>query len=375
MDTSAPAAVPAPAPELTTAVLPPRWVMWAAGLLVIGLVLLVVFQPDLRALAASTWSEMLSISPVLLGLLFFFKVLQALFSALVWRNLLHAAWPGSAPSYRFVLAVDQGQDVVNAMVPMKGGTWAMLAVFDLSIPHARPSKLLTVWGVQNLAFLLFAGITYTITAIGLPGQEQGGNGVVGTITARPWLAVTVLAALVVAVVVAGVLGRRKLADIRQQVREGITILRTPKRYFRLVFLPSLASYLSRIAAYAVLLAAFDIPVSVWTLALALGSHALAGAVRVTPAGLGTTQAIDVVALQAYASAEVVTAYSLSEIAVTAIAAMSVSLIALVSAIGWRRMQQVGRLVRRGQLSETLHRLARFQRMVHLRRHGHRDDRV
>jgi hypothetical protein len=313
---------------------------------------------------------MLSISPALLALLFFFKILQTLFSALVWRNLLHAAWPEANLQYRFVLAVDQGQDVINTLVPMRGGTWAMLGIFDLSIPRARPSKLLAVWGVQNLAFLLFASVTYVITAIGLPGQTQGPAQVFHSITSRPLVMIAVIASGVLVAGMLAVFGRRKLAGVRQQVEEGIAILKTPKRYLRLVFLPSLASHLAKIAAYAVLLAAFDIPVSVWTLALALGSHALAGAMRVTPAGLGTTQAIDVVALQAYASAEVVTAYSLSEIAVTALTAITVFVVALVSSVGVRRMRQLFRLFRRGDLSEALHRHARLQRAIHLRRHGH-----
>ena len=83
-----------------------------------------------------------------------------------------------------------------------------------------------------------------------------------------------------------------------------------------------------------LLAAFDIPVSVWTLALALGSHALAGAVRVTPAGLGTTQAIDVIALRDYAPPEIVTAYSLAGLAISAVVSFSLAIIALFSAYGW-----------------------------------------
>lgn len=344
--------------------------MWTAALLVTGLVALVTFQPDLRSLAASTWREMLSIPPALLALLFFFKVLQTLFSALVWRNLLHAAWPEASLSYRFVLAVDQGQDVVNTLVPMRGGTWAMLGIFDLSIPRSRPSKLLAVWGVQNLAFLLFAGITYAITAVGLPGQTQGPGAVIDSITSRPLVTVGVVVAVALVLALAAIFGRRKLAGIRQQVQEGIAILRTPKRYFKLVFLPSLASQVSKIAAYAVLLAAFGIPVSVWTLALALGSHALAGAVRVTPAGLGTTQAIDVVALQAYAPAEVVTAYSLSEIALTALTATVVSAVALLSSIGWRRMRRLFRLFRRGELGVALERLSRLQRAMHLRRVRH-----
>jgi hypothetical protein len=354
------------AAPMPVSVLPPRWVMWLAVVLLISLIALVSFQPDLRALAASTWREMRSISPFSLALIFTFKVMQALLSALVWRNLLSAAWPGTPISYRFVLGVDQGQDAVNTILPARGGTWAMLGIFKLAIPRARPSKMLTVWGVQNLAYLLFAGITYVIVAVGLPGRTGGTGRVTGFVSSQPWLAGAIGVTLLGAIAVVAIVGRRKLGEVRQQVREGVAILRTPRRYIRLVFLPSLAAYGFRCAAYATLLSAFSIPVTIWTLALALGSNALAGTVRITPAGLGTTQAIDVVALRDYAAPEQVTAYSLSEIAITAIASFTVSAVALLSVIGLRRLRAMPGHIRRGEFTAALHGLGNQPRVIRAR---------
>ena len=112
-------------------------------------------------------------------------------------------------------------------------------------------------------------------------------------------------------------------------------------------LPSIASWLFSCAAYAVLLRAFDIPLTIWSLALALGSNALGGAVRVTPGGLGPSQALDVIALRDYASAEVVTAYSLSEIAISAIVSICLALGAMLSIGGWHGTRRVLRHLRRG----------------------------
>jgi hypothetical protein len=340
--------------------------MWSAALLLIGLIALVTFQPDLRALAASTWREMRSISPVSLALIFAFKVMQALLSALVWRNLLGAAWPGTSIPYRFVLGVDQGQDTVNTVLPARGGTWAMLGIFKLSIPRARPSKILAVWAVQNLAYLLFAGVTYIIVAVGLPGQTGGTGGLTDFVSSKPWLAGVIGVAFLAALATIAIVGRRKLGEVRRQVREGVAILRTPRRYIRLVFLPSLAAYGFRCAAYATLLSAFSIPVTVWTLALSLGSNALAGTVRITPAGLGTTQAIDVVALRDYAAPEQVTAYSLSEIAITAIVSFTVSVVALLSVIGMQRLRAMPGHLRRGDISTAFHGLGERPRAVRSR---------
>jgi len=94
-------------------------------------------------------------------------------------------------------------------------------------------------------------------------------------------------------------------------------------------------------------------VTVETVALALGSHALAGAVRVTPGGPGTTQVADVVALGAYAPAEVVTAWSLAEIALNALVSLAVSVVALFSLAGLRGSRLLLAHLRRGELAAGL----------------------
>jgi hypothetical protein len=116
----------------------------------------------------------------------------------------------------------------------------------------------------------------------------------------------------------------------------------------------------------VLLAAFGIPVTMWTLALALGSNALAGAVRITPGGFGTTQAIDVIALRDYASPEVVTAYSLSEIAITAVVSSTIALAALLSVSGWHGTRALLLHLHRGDVAARLHTLGQRQRALRAR---------
>jgi len=345
-----------------------RWLTWAAVLSLLAFVLLVALLPGLRALAADTWREMGSIPPGYLALIVAFRVGQSLFTALTWRNALLAAWPNSPLAYRFVLGVEQGQVVLNTVAPARAGTWAMLGIYGMSIRGARAPKLLAVWGVQTLAFSFFAACTYVLVAVGLPEQTDAGGGLTdrlgGFVAAQPLLAAVIAVAVATGLILIFILGRRKLGQVRQQVGEGLAILRPPVRYLRLLFLPSLVSYAFNCAAYVALLAAFDIPVTIWTLALALGSNALAGAVRITPGGLGTTQAIDVIALQAYAPPEVVTAYSLSEIAITAVVSITLAVTALLSVSGWHGTRRL--LRHRHEFASSLHTLGERQRALRAR---------
>jgi uncharacterized membrane protein YbhN (UPF0104 family) len=331
-----------------------RWPLWVALLALVALALLIALSGGLRALLADAWRELWAIPLPALGLIVALKVGQALLSSLSWYNALRTAWPRSGLAYRFVVGVDQGQDVVNTVLPARAGTWTMLGVIRLAIPEARVPTLVAVWGVHNLAFLLFAAATSALVVAGVPGREEGGDGLLARLgslaTDHPLAATAVAAAIAIALLVTARRGHGALTRFWNQLRAGFTILRSPGRYLRLLFLPALASYVLRCAAYVVLLSAFDIPVTVWTVALALGSHALAGAVRVTPGGLGTTQAVDVVALQAYAPPEVVTAYSLAEIALNAVVSLAVAVGALVSLGGWHGSRRMVGHLRRGNFA-------------------------
>jgi hypothetical protein len=326
---------------------------------------LVVVRPELRALAQSTGREMIHIPPAYLALIVAIKVTQAFFSALIWRNALLSAWPDADLSYRFVLGVDQGQDALNTVAPARAGTWAMLGILGLSIPGASAPKLVAVWGMQSIAFSIFAVVNYLILGIGLPQHNQEGGGkvarVTGFMSSQPWMAAAIGAGALALLIIGATIGRRRVLQIRQQMLDGLAILGTPSRYIRLIFLPSLASYLLRTASNIVMMAAFGIPITLWTLSLVLGSRALAGAVRVTPGGLGTTQAMDVVVLGDYASADVITAYSLSDFAISAILSFAVAIPALLSVNGWNGTKSLLRY--RDQLSEGVHTLAEHERTL------------
>lgn len=348
---------------------------WAGILCLVALVALVLLLPGLRSLMVQSWDEIWSMPPEALALIVVLKAGQALLSSLSWRNALRSAWPRQRLAYRFVVGVDQGQDVVNTVLPGRAGTWAMLGIVRGVIPGARISTLLAAWGAHNLAFMAFALCASAVAATGgatqASGNERFSQGT-GFITDRPLLATAIAIVLGGAIAVVAARRRERLAELGRQVRAGLAILRSPSRYAVLLFLPALGSYALRAASCAVLLDAYDIPVTIWTVALALGSHALAGAVRVTPGGLGTTQVADVVALSPYAAPEVITAYSLAEIALSGLVSALVAVAALASLVGWSGTRRLLAHLRRGELAAGLRAVGARQhkvrdRIVHRRR--------
>ena len=74
------------------------------------------------------------------------------------------------------------------------------------------------------------------------------------------------------------------------------ILSQPKRYLTRAFLPSLLSWLCKLAVIGIFLAAFAIPVTFESIMWVTGSGSLANVVSVTPGAVGITQATNALAL-------------------------------------------------------------------------------
>jgi uncharacterized membrane protein YbhN (UPF0104 family) len=127
----------------------------------------------------------------------------------------------------------------------------------------------------------------------------------------------------------------RVMKLREQFVAGIAIVGSPTRYARFIFLPVLISYACRYGMTITIMSAFGIPITPSTVALALASHQIAGAIRFTPGGFGTTQAIDVVTLHAFASSSTIAAYSLTQgVLMTSLTLVS-GLVALLWAIDYR----------------------------------------
>lgn len=315
--------------------------------LVATLVVTLIVFPGARNWFGDIVGHVREVPPRYLLLFTGLKIVQSLFSSLTWWNILRATYPDRKISFKLVFGADQVQDLLNLAAPARAGSWVMLGLFRLGIPGIPVAVLLTVWGVQNIAFAIFAFVNYATLLLGLPDIVDARSSAVDRVREAfaeypvpAWGAVLVL---LVSIVLLANFFRPKLEHYGRQIKQGAAILGTPRRYLDLVFLPSLVSYLLRCAGNAVLLLSFDIPVTFWTILLSVGANSFSGAVRVTPGGLGVSQAIDVVALQHYAPSSVVTAYSLSAAAISLVLNFAIAVAALVWTFGWRG---AGDLVRR-----------------------------
>ena len=114
-----------------------------------------------------------------------------------------------------------------------------------------------------------------------------------------------------------------------RVRQGFTILRTPRRYFATVAVPQLIGWACRVGSAAAFLEAFGIPGTLRNALLVMVVGSLTTLLPVTPGGVGTQQALIVVVLSGAASDAQLLSFSVGAQAAVMIANALIGGVALV----------------------------------------------
>jgi uncharacterized membrane protein YbhN (UPF0104 family) len=265
------------------------------------------------------------------------KTAESAFIAVGWRNILCAAYPRSALSFKTTWGASQGGTAINAVTPAQAGTAAMIGIFRTSIPGSSVAGVTSATFVQSLFFTGVSVVIVIMVAVfrprtvsrGSPADESG-----GFVAEHPFLTVLgVLAAVAVLVF----LWRRlkpRLVALWHKVKDGGAILRDWRRYAEEVALPSAVSYGCRIGVNVVFMAAFSIPITAFTVFLVAASHMLSGLFAITPGGVGQTQALDVATLRGYASSEDIAAFSITQDAILTIWNVVLGVVVMLWAFGY-----------------------------------------
>ena len=135
-------------------------------------------------------------------------------------------------------------------------------------------------------------------------------------------------------------GFRSRRAFWQRVRQGLTILRDRRRYFREVFAVQAGAFCFRFVAFWFLLDAFNIGGSVKNVLLVLGVNAVAAAVPFTPGGAGVQQAFLVKIFAGTASSSTVASYSVGQQIAIAAFSLAVGFLALVTIFRFRSFREV-----------------------------------
>lgn len=260
-----------------------------------------------------------------------------------WRNVIAAAYPERDVGWRHVFGGYVAGIGTNALVPGRGGDLLRLYI----VKHRVEGSTYPTLGATLLAdgvFDLFAAsaiLGWALAAGVLPGGD-----VLPDLPAIDWLWVfknpwqsVVIAGFFVAVglIVLG-FAYHHITGFWKRVRQGLTILRSPGRYLREVALWDAADWALRLTAVFFFLHAFGLPATVYNVFAYQVAGSLSTALPLTPAGIGTEQALLVFVFSGVASASKILAFSVGVKLVTITVNVALGLGALLVMLGsvrWR----------------------------------------
>jgi uncharacterized protein (TIRG00374 family) len=231
-----------------------------------------------------------------------------------WRNILAAAHPGAAVRWRHAFGAYAAGAAVNAVLPARSGDVVKLYLIKQRIAGSRYPTLAATLVVDTLFDFVVSGCLFlwALQQNVLPGLD-----VLGTLRAIDWswvqrnphTALIVAGIVLVLLLVAFLLLRRRVENLFQQVRAGGAILTEPSRYLRSVVTLQALDWALRLATIFFLLRAFGLPATLHNALLVQVAQSLSTLVPLTPGGIGTEQGLVVYVFSGKASAAAVLAFS------------------------------------------------------------------
>jgi uncharacterized membrane protein YbhN (UPF0104 family) len=213
-----------------------------------------------------------------------------------WRNVVGAAYSEAEVRYRDIFCAYAAGIGANALLPGRGGDLLRLYIArhrieGSSYPTLAASLLVeTIFdsavGIILLSWALSAGV--------LPGAS-----VLPDLPGIDWLwvfhnprgAVGVLFLLLVIATILAITGVGKITNFWGRVRQGVVILREPRRYLREVAAWQALDWAFRLTAIFFFLRAFGMPSDAFNVLVVQVAQTLSTLLPLTPAGIGTEQAL------------------------------------------------------------------------------------
>jgi uncharacterized protein (TIRG00374 family) len=221
--------------------------------------------------------------------------------AWAWRNVLHAAYPGTRISFLRLSAAYLAGAGINAILPAHAGDATKVFLAKRQIPGSSYPAVTSSFLVQTI-FDTTVGLLVLLYAVSqglLPEPPQLPNLPAFEISfwaEHPQVFLIATAALLLAIVVAVFLLAHRVRRFWERVRQGVVILTKPRRYLREVAAWQGVGWLLRFAAFWLFLEAFGIGGSVGNVLLVMSVQAIANIVPFTPGGAGAQQALLVATL-------------------------------------------------------------------------------
>ena len=215
-----------------------------------------------------------------------------------WRNILHAAYPDTPVRWRQMFGAYVAGTGVNAVIPARGGDVVRLYLAKHRIEGSTYTTLVSTSLLQTLFDMAVAGclILWALTQHALPGigvlKSPGLPSLdYGWAFRHPTAGLILFGLLLIfgTALVAWVAER--VEQFKAKVAQGFAAFRDRSYYLRHVVPWQLLDWTLRLVTVFFFLRAFGIPATLHNALLVQVSQSLATILPVSPAGIGTEQAL------------------------------------------------------------------------------------
>jgi uncharacterized membrane protein YbhN (UPF0104 family) len=221
--------------------------------------------------------------------------------AWAWRNVLRAAYPAQKIPFLPLSAAYLAGAGINAIVPAHAGDVTKVFLVKRQIPESSYPAVTSSFLVQTV-FDTSVGILVLLYAITqgllppLPRIPELPAFEISFWADHPQVLAITVAVLLIAIAVGIYYLAHHVRRFWDRVKQGLVILREPRRYMREVFAWQGVGWLCRFAAFWFFLEAFGIGASIGNVMLVMSVQAIANIVPLTPGGAGAQQALLVATL-------------------------------------------------------------------------------
>ena len=266
-----------------------------------------------------------------------------------WANALRAAYPGNRVGEVGVVGAFLVGAGMNSILPARGGDAIKIVLAKRAVRNSNYPSVISSFAVlapfDTLMGLLVLG--YAIGQGLLPEAPRLPELPAFDISfwaAHPDLLLFVLTVLGMGTLLLFAFLARHAEAVWRRLKQGVVILRQPRRYLREVAAWQMAGWLLRFGSFWLFLDAFGIGGSAETVLLVMSVQSISGALPLTPGGAGAQQALLVATLEG-PSRVAVLAYSAGQ--QVAVAAWSVAVAFVTLGVVFRTGDWRG-LVREGK---------------------------
>jgi uncharacterized membrane protein YbhN (UPF0104 family) len=260
-------------------------------------------------------------------------------------NILRAAYPEERFAFKRIWAAYIAAYGFNSVIPARGGDVIRLFLTKTSIPNSSYPAVAAAFFVEaifdatmGVVILAFAFTQHVFPKP--PDFSKLHAFDLSFFASHPRFLLFVLTLLAVGGLAAFALLSARVRAFWARIRQGLTILRDRRRYFREVWLVQFGGWCFRFTAFWFMLDAFNIGGSVKNVLLVLGVNAVAAAVPFTPGGAGVQQALLVKVFGGTAAAGTVAAYSVGQQIAIAALSLGIGFVALATVFKFRSFKDV-----------------------------------